>query len=372
MSFLGSPVADEIDNRSDDDIAYAAAIDGSFGEDSDRLASDEKEIDAIEASMVEQFETAESIRLYGVDEPAFILLKNSQLLSGTALESLGLEALTNGVDGKSVADIAYESLMTNVKEKAAAWSAKILSFVKSATSKMVAVVKAIVAKVTVAAKAVGEQTWDAAKAASETVKAHPYKTIMTALGAVATVVGVIMYVNTSLPVGTVTNGALDHFLTKLNVMIKSIKFPGMKIYTKTLVDGKLVMAQVETAEQLARSTDKLSALGWTKNTLSAIIAQATKYGNTIIDGVSKFWNTFGKPVERVASKIFFLPKDIGKYVKEKTDSRMLEWATTTVISSVYYKFLYRLVGTIYSLIRSVVVGTMQMIRDTFSAIALAL
>jgi hypothetical protein len=216
--------------------------------------------------------------------------------------------------------------------------------------------------------ALSHMTWDATKATGKVIKAHPYKTVLAALAAAATVSGIVMYVGTSLPPGVITRGALDTFMKKLTVMYHSVKFPGKAIYTTASKDGNLIFATVEKAGSMELTTATASKMGWTASSVRAIGNYATKVWNSFKTASKAIWEHVIKPVEKVAADILFVPKDLAAKVNEKTSMRTSVWIIEKIAGAAYYSILFKIVTNLYHVVKDIVVNAFRTVRDTFTSL----
>ena len=363
---LQIPIQEDLEDE--DRRANDAAIDGAFGEDIDRLASDVDALDSLEQELVNMAVAHDYLQCFGLTPANYSFLTAVQLLASTSVGTIAMESLSTneGIDENT--QIACEALSASIKEKAAAWGAKILSFANKAATSIMRAFTPIITKIASAGTTLGNATWDAAGAAGRTIKAHPYKTIMITLAAVAAVVGVVMIVSSGLPIGTVTNGALRSFVDKFNSLVQKVKMPGVKLLNKALPGADVSIAQIQSVETIAPVSDSVGALGWTKNAVKAIGAQVSANYKKIATSVKTIYTSILKPIEDKVAKVLFLPKDVAEIVKKKSGSRIAAWATEKVGGGIYYAFLKRVFSTVYGLIKNVVLKAFTMIKNTFSAL----
>ena len=133
------------------------------------------------------------IKQNGIDPTSHAILLTTGLLSGTALETIATESLMFHRPEDPETEIALESLMHQAREKSAHWATKILEFVKHAAHKFSDLLAHLWDKLTDKMKKISEVVWDKTKSMGRTIKAHPIKSILVAVGIAASVATVIAY-----------------------------------------------------------------------------------------------------------------------------------------------------------------------------------
>lgn len=321
-----------------------------------------KDIDTLEQDISKRYLVSDMIKTHGLTQTSFALLSTTHLLTGSAYSAL--EHLT--VDQvKASTPTALEALEADGKEKAAHWSAKIISFFKDGSQTIIERIQALWEATKEKAKLVLDKGIDGAKATTALIEAHPYKTIALVLAAAGAAFGIMTFVGTSLPVGVVTNGQMHAFMLRLKTMYHSVKWPFGKITTSAVSDGRLIFATVETTK---KATVPLSAraLGWTEATVKSVFTQIDKIGEGTIKGLTFLWNKILKPAEKVVAGVMFAPKDAKDFIVKKTDMRTLGWAAEKITSALYYSILYKLMNNLYHFIKVIIVDAFEAVKDCFN------
>lgn len=336
-------------------------------DDSD-LDKDIVELDNVETQLSQLYECERAVRNFGMNRTALQIMCSAGLMSTTALGSMGLESMNDNTMSAKDSQIATEALGEMVKQKAAEWAAKVIAFFSKAIKKVTELVGSLWTKISDSAKVLGEKTWDGAVAAKNYVKAHPYKTILMVLAAAAVVVGIVGFVTGSAPGVGCTRAALASFMNKIRTMASGIKLPFGKVVTDTVGDGDIVQMALKNMGPNVPVEGSLGVLGWTKASFEAITKQSKHLWESFGTVIKPIWEKYIKPVERVVSAVGFFPKVAADKVKGLTGSRVLTWGTETVIGSVYYPILMRVLTNVFAMIKAIVIKAFTMVKDTFTAL----
>lgn len=259
---------DDDDDEEDETMVAEMAI----------LEEVENDVVAIEQYGREMSMIADSIvaiESFGINPSAVAILQTTGLLSDTVLEAVGVESLGYAGPKDDQTMIALEALEAKGNDKAASWSAKILSMAKSVGSKIMSVLGGIWEKITGAVKAIGGYTWDKAKVAGAVVKAHPYKTIMAVVVAIAAVAGITVFISGGLPAlmaSTKAGAAYDKYVKfgeTVASKVNAIKWPFGKVAAEAAEKtGKLTL-EVATSGA-APEAMTLAKTGWTQTVVKGV------------------------------------------------------------------------------------------------------
>ena len=320
------------------------------------------DIRILEEQIYRQGMVEDAIVQYGLTQSALAILKSSRYYNDTALSTLGLEAIDPSHD-----EIALEAIGNDIREKSAQWSAKIIGFFNDGTKAITEKISSLWDSVKAKIEPFTTAAWDAAKSAASVVKAHPYKTILIALAAVASAFAVVSFVGTSLPVGAVTNGKMQSFMLRLQTAYSNINLPAGKMKTIASMDGRLVLATIETAEKPIVG-GSVASLGWTLNTAKAIYTKANHVFDGGVKALGSFWTKVLKPGEKILATILLAPKDLREAVVGNTGMRSAGWLTDQIVPALYYSILFKMCRNLYDILSEVVSDAIRKIRDTFAAL----
>jgi hypothetical protein len=122
------------------------------------------------------------IEAHGVSPASFGMMQATNLLAGTSLASIAVEDMAAAGPEDYQSKMALEGIMDKIKDKAAAWSVKILNFVKRIGDISF---KDVSGKIVASAKVAAQKVADTTKSVGRTIKAHPYKSALIAVGGIA-------------------------------------------------------------------------------------------------------------------------------------------------------------------------------------------
>ena len=319
-----------------------------------------------------------AIESYGVHPSTIGVLQATGLLNGTALESIGLESFTVSKPGDAEANLALEALGEKIKEKSAAWAAKIVSVVKGGTEKLLGMLKAVWNKVTAGAKA-------AAGGIKSTVSAHPYATVAGAVAAIVAVAGVVAFATDKFPAKGGKPEAFKKFTESLGDRLGKIKWPLGKVEHSVSDDGmKLLVNYTPSSSTALMVVDQpAEKLGWTKAGVTALTGQLNRAWTSISGALGKFatkatsfatgvkefakdsgkaWNSVALATDAAGrahmQSELESGKSIGRAYAGVLGGAVLFYAQITAISLIIYK-----------LCKWVVKGALNLVAKTFRAIA---
>jgi hypothetical protein len=353
-------------------------------DDLDMFVSESAGIDMLGLEMEQLAGAALAIENFGINPSSLGVLQATGLLSGTSLDALALESMSGAAEAET--DLALEALGEKIKEKAGAWSAKILNFTKNVGSKTLAVITGLWNTVSNTAKSLTASAWDKTKAAGAVIKAHPYKTLAAVAASIAVVASILVLVTGGAPAVGAKVDVIKSFLMKIVDNIKKINFPGAKITAKLNAAGDRIVIETIKAGLVVEQA-AVSALGWTETAVKAIGSQlgravthvkdgwgalgtkATKLGGTVVD-VAK---TTGKAVNAGARGAGFgAQAATGSALKSAGASANLVKDASTAAGIMgaagYYAYLIGVLTSCYQLTKFVVIGGLRMVSSTFSAL----
>jgi ElaB/YqjD/DUF883 family membrane-anchored ribosome-binding protein len=217
--------------------------------------------------------------------------------SKIALEAL-LDKDNIGLEAASV----KQTILNDIKEKAATWSSKIIAFFssngKAFLTRITNLHNAFKSKL-VAAK---EKLSTFKNDADVYVKAHPYKTIAAALSACVAVVSIVAFTGRMLPSVTNTK-AMTQFTTSVAKKINAINWPLGEVTAKVVSGGKKLAVGI-TLTGAAVGVAKLAQLGWSKVTAE----QLDRSLEIVCNSVEKSWNILAPKVTSVSKGIWDFTK----------------------------------------------------------------
>jgi len=233
-----------------------------------------------------------AIESFGINPSAIAILQTTGLLSDTVLDAVGVESLGYAGPKDDNTLIALEALEAKGEAKSAGWAAKIMSMAKSVGSKIMSVIGGIWEKITGVVGKIGSATWDMAKAGGRVVKAHPYKTILAVVAAIAAVAGIVVFMSGGLAGLAATEGAgatalakIISFNEKVASKVSSIKWPFGKVAAEAAEGtGKLSLAV--TSNVAAPEAMALSKTGWTQTVVKGVNSTLSRAWTGIKDGAS--------------------------------------------------------------------------------------
>lgn len=319
------------------------------------------EIEQLEVSIHQSSNCVNLVSFHGINPTSLGILKAHNLLTGCSLETIALESIR-----REDTLVAVEALSDFAKTKAAEWSAKVLSFIKNAFNKTSDLVATFRAKISATSKAIGDKSVELFDKGVIYAKAHPYKTVLGVLAAAALTVAVIRYASMSAPGVDCKGSQLKTYFEKIKSMTKSIQSPFTKVSGgEDVLTGKLVEF---TNTSITPTTQKLSALGWTKATFTNVVNQIEGLFNSFTTVTKPLWDNVIKPIDKVVSNVGFFPKVVGEKIKAKTGTRAVPWLAEKIVASVYYPIMIKLFKSLWDLVKTFVVKAFEVINTTFTGI----
>lgn len=257
---------------------------------------DYAEIANLESDITKLYATLDTVEQYGAANPSVQLLCASNLLSSSS--KLALESLLADDIIALEADTVKQSLIDTIKEKAADWSAKIITFFKDKGSsfleRITTLWDAFKKKLPQAKEKIGALK-DTSIAYART---HPYKTIAAALAACASVVGIVTFAGRMLP--AVTNSrAMVQFTNALTKNINAVRWPFGKVTATMASGGKRLVIAVAGVGAIGGAV-KLAQLGWSKVT----VEQLDRSLEVVCNTTEKAWTTLAPKVAAVSKGTF--------------------------------------------------------------------
>lgn len=345
----------------------------------DEVGADAAEIEDLETEMQMLTQSMIAIETYGVNPTAISILKTTGLLNGTAIESLGLEAFGYEAGNHPESQMALEALGEKVKEKAAQWSAKILAVATTVGTKVMSALEAIWDKTKSATARITSAAWDKAKAAGKVVKAHPYKTIIGVISAIAAVAGVCVFGGQYLPALSAPGQAVTKFTTAMVAKINAIKWPFGSITAKVAEGGAKFVTTVETGATAAKGV-AIESLDWTASMVKAAGGQIGRAWNATKTGVTAFGTRATKVGNSVkttmASAAKFTEDAVGSttlLVRAKSAKAMGSAKAGAAVAGVYGMVAVNAITSaamsLVKLLYRVVAAGLRIITNTFNALA---
>jgi hypothetical protein len=314
------------------------------------IANDLLEVENLSADMKNLSAAYTAIESFGISTTSIEILRITGLLSSTALDKVALESNVPECGDSVNSKIALEALTDEIKEKVAKWSVKLLDMAKKAGEVLSKVVTPIWEKIKKFAELAKEKIGN--NPAVQYVKTHPYETIFYSISAIVAIYATVNFAIQAYPALTAADSVLVTFNKNLVNKLRMIKLPWGKIYTKVVMDGKVVMCEIiPEATKAVKTAGSASKLGWTKGAVDTILNLSSKAFSgaaSVIKDVNKYY----------MSGIF----TAGNLVKFVTGSKVLGTATAGFLGYGYGK----IVGALSLIAIGIVKKTFGMIRETFS------
>jgi ElaB/YqjD/DUF883 family membrane-anchored ribosome-binding protein len=287
------------------------------GDDLDKVVdADDAEISMLMQEVGQLNQVGEALETYGMAPSTVAVMQISGLLSGTALESLGLESVQMSRGSDPECQMAIEALGEKIKEKSAAVAAKILHVAKSGAEKVLSLLTPLYNGVTGLVKKLTGAAWDAAKASGNRIKAHPYQTIAAVVAAMGVVAGIVMVAGGA-PAMTDNITVLRNYVGKIAADIGKIKWPFGKLSAKVNPDTlRLTFDPSTGAKTFMYSGEAQTAakLGWTQNAVKAIEGQLGRAWSMITKGMGALTARSTALAGSVGEKL----APVGQYVKKQS------------------------------------------------------
>lgn len=332
------------------------------------LDDDIKQLEFLQDSILLQDNVINCISTHGVSKSSFLIMKSANLLTSTSLDFVSLESLDSSHN-----EIALESLLDKAKEKIATWSAKVLSFTKSAQLKITNLFNPLLNKLKEYSKKVIDKVFSKADGAKKYVKAHPYKTIAAAILAVLAVIGVGQFIIRGFPLFR-NASRIPQFMSTVGRMISKIKYPLGKIATSYSKGGTVLKVTIASGGFIT-GAGTIAALGWTKDKVANLYREysqikvnsetLTSGSSNLIKNVATDGIAFVKGVYQGSMKGF----DSGYYAA--ADEGGVRQVGSSVVGMTITTFAVIAASAayiVYKLITGVVIGTLKVICITLNAL----
>lgn len=254
---------------------------------------DANEIVGIESDIEKLCETLTAVEQYGAPASAVQLLYFSNLL--TSSSKIAIESLLNKEDVALESDNVKQSIFDSIKEKAAQWSATILTFFKDKGSSLLERVTGLWDSFKKKLPQAKEKLSQLANDSKSYVKAHPYRTIAAAVAACIAVIGIVSFTGRMLPV-VKDSKAMVQFTGALTKKVNAIKWPFGAVSLAVKNGGKKVGVTVASAGAVVAGA-KLAQLGWSKVTAEQLDRSLEK----VCGGLELAWNTLAPKVSAIST-----------------------------------------------------------------------
>lgn len=271
--------------------------------DSNEDNSDIHEVLTIESDIMKLCSTLDIIEHHGAPISAVKILCATNLLNTAS--RIALEALDEGEFGLE-ADKTKQSIIDTIKEKAAQWSLKVISFFKNKSASFFGKINSLLDKFKKAMSLAKDKISVKANSTKVYVKAHPYKTVAMALSACVAVMGLIAFTGRMLP--TVSSSkAMIQFTNTFKNKVAEIRWPFGEVSAKVISGGKKVALAVAAVGAVG-GLGKLVQLGWSNVTAE----QLDKGLEKVCGGLEKTWMTLAPKVSTIGNTVIDLTKNTFK------------------------------------------------------------
>lgn len=334
----------------------------------DQMTSLENELgDTV--TMYNELETLSSsvtvIENFGVTKSSFLVMKTLGLLSSTGLESFAF----NDNQELPSEEVVLESLTDKIKETGAKWGAKILSVITGFGEKVMGLLTPIWNKMESYFKSISNTAIEKANELKDTIKAHPYGTLITVAGAIVAVAAVAAVIAAGMPGAYANESALSSFIYKVRDTVSKIKMPFTKITTEAVLDGKNMSFVIEEAAgQTTVIPQGIKKLGYTRTAINALFS-LMKSG---YDKLKAAVFLVGKTILEVYGRYADFLKKTGTFAKkkvvEKTGSKYAGIGAGLIASGIMASVINNMISIVYKLIKQVVIKAYQMISSTLRSI----
>lgn len=372
------------DDEDDETVEAEMAVMQEVDSDMEMIENLGQEMMKIENSIV-------AIEAYGINPSAMAILQTTGLLSDTVLEAVGIESLGYAGPKSDETAIALEALSDKADGKKTSWAAKIVSMATTVGSKVMGVLGSIWNKITGVVKSVSGFAWDKVKAGAAIVKAHPYKTIIVIVAAIAATAGIAAFVGANLPATMSATGAtgkgaeaLVKFSESVASKVNAIKWPFGKVAAEVTEKGS--MALTVTSNVAAPEATALAKTGWTatvfngvssalgrawngiKGSGEALSAGAAKFGkfaknNAATSSFKDTWKTLNAAEAASSARVARIATAKG------TGAGIAAAAGRTASAFAYFTIGASFIKLTYGLLFKVVAFGLRVIYGTMKAIA---
>jgi hypothetical protein len=170
-------------------------------------------------------------------------------------------------------------------------------------------------KITTSVTKLSAAAWDKAKVAGKIVKAHPYKTIIGVILAIAAAAGVVMFGAKYLPAITAKQPQVAKFVTDITAKINNIKWPFGDIKATVAEGGAKFAVNIKSAGGVAKGV-AMDSLDWTSTMVRSAGSQLGRAWSVTKQGVSAFGVRAAKIGHSVVTDAKYLGKDAVSGVKK--------------------------------------------------------
>ena len=363
---LVNTTTQEISTDYDHDSNPAIVFDEAFGDDSDRLASDNQEAETLSNELDQLLGAVVAVESFGMNPTAFGIMQSAGLLNGTSLNALAMENFQYDKPEGDESEMVVEALVGKIKEKAAQWSAKILTVIKNAADKILNVIGGLWTKVSDLTKTLTSKAWDKTKAVGTVIKAHPYKTVMAAVIAAAAVGAFIMWFgNHAQP--DMNENQLQAWVNTAKQLLGPCGSPLGRMELTETVRGSKLSYVWHAGEETVTVAKTASELSWSSSAVKAMSGQLGKAWSSLKSGASLMT---GKVVN-LGIKL----NDIGdpgaatkELVTQKTGSKITGWMSQQLANKAIGGVFWTMIAIITSLLKNVVAKAFNMVHDTFNSL----
>lgn len=266
------------------------------------------EITSLEEEMIKIFSITHQIDTHGLDQTSTQLLGITGLLSSVSLEAIALESNTDEIR----AQIAVESLIDTLKEKAASWSSKILDFFSSTGTNFFSGLGNILSSIKDKFSRAKESLGQSISNGLEYAKVHPVESVIKAIGACAATISILIFAGRMLPVLRHVTKLLP-LAKSIIKMINGIKWPFGPIKAflsknsrRIVLDGGAVIG--------AGALVKLAHVGWTSSSANEI-----EHGlERVYHDTERAWNTFKPKIITGVNETVAFSKTVASATKQGT------------------------------------------------------
>jgi gas vesicle protein len=308
----------------------------------------------------------DAISAYGINPTSLHILKSSNLLTTASYQQIALESFPTEKEGGLESVKALEVLSDSFKEKAAQYSAKILSITTQAASKMWTIVEQIGSKISALIKDMGDKAREETKAVGREVKAHPVKTCVAVLAAVASVAAIMIYSASNLPGAGQSREVYKLFTSKINGMINKIPNPFGKV--ASMVDDASRFRVDVVFPARAASSIPVEKLGWNYHAAKAIGVHVNKTLASLKTGFNMFGSKLYSGAQSAAKTAFktaeSVKSSVPRHVYNLTGSSEAAHAASFAAGGIYFGMLISLAYAIWRLVKTIVVGGLRLVYSS--------
>lgn len=335
------------------------------------VIQEEQALERLEAELEMLGQSVFAVETYGINPTAVHIMRTTGLLEGTSIASLGLEAFGFEAPDHPDSLMALEALGEKIKEKAAQWSAKIVSLASSFGTKVMGVLEPIWDKITGSIKTLSGAAWDKAKATGKVVKAHPYKTLIGVILAVAATAGVVLWAGGSLPALTAKGPQVTKFVNDLAGKINKIKWPFGNV-SATVAEGGAKLKTVVTTNGAAAKGVALNALDWTGSMVTSAGSQLGRAWTVTKQGVGAFGERALKVGQAVGKFYVDTSVEAGlgvkSFVEKKTGLGPVGVVAGGLTTYAVGQFLVNIAIGLTKLVYQIIAGGLRIIAATLNAL----